>query len=565
VSALPVLEPAPVLQISNLNVWFADTAPGSKHRETHVLKGVDLSLRPGDRLGLVGESGCGKTTTILAAMGLLPSSASVAGQVLVEGEDLLPGGEDAFLPHRWTDLAMVFQGAMNAFNPVRTIGFQITEVLRLHRTMPKEQCAARVSELLDLVGIDPARSTAYPHELSGGMRQRAVIAMALACDPKALLADEPTTALDVVIQDQILSLLTSLCDRLGLALILVTHDLGVVAQTCDRAAVMLDGRIVEEGPVENLYRNPQHPYTRQLFAATPSLTDAHETTPGEPAPPPPLLSISELQVSYQQRRQRGDAARSPVPPAVDRISLEVQRGELVALVGQSGCGKTTTVQAVMGMVPASGGQILVDGVETTSLQGKELRDLRRRVQMVYQDPYDSLDGRFRVYQTLEEPLLIHHVGSRPERRARMTDALERVGLTPPAQYWSRFPHELSGGQRQRVSIAACLVLQPELLLADEPVSMLDVSLRLGILNLLNGLRSDGSLGILMITHDLSTAAAYADRIIVMRDGQIVEQGTAWQIVNRPTQEYTQTLLQAVPNPDPSTRTEPAVRAQQSPS
>ena len=229
----------------------------------------------------------------------------------------------------------------------------------------------------------------------------------------------------------------------------------------------------------------------------------------------------------------------------------MDRGELVALVGQSGCGKTTTVQSILGMVPPRGGQILVDGVDTSTLHGRGLRDLRRRVQMVYQDPYESLDGRFRVYQTLEEPLRIHGIGSRRERRTIVNEALERVGLTPPAQYRLRFPHELSGGQRQRVSIAACLVVRPELLLADEPVSMLDVSLRLGVLNLLNGLRSDGSLGILMITHDLSTAAAYADRIIVMREGRLIEEGPAWQVVNRPAEEYTRTLLAAVPDPNPS--------------
>jgi peptide/nickel transport system ATP-binding protein len=541
----------PVLEIEDLHVWFRTGGPGGGRSENHVLRGIDLSIRPGERVGLVGESGCGKTTTILAAMGLLPSSASVAGQVRVGGQDLLAGGERAFLPHRWTDLAMVFQGAMNAFNPVRTVGSQIAEVLRLHRSMSRRRSAARVAELLGLVGIDPARATSYPHELSGGMRQRAVIAMALACQPKALLADEPTTALDVVVQDQILSLLTSLCDQLGLALILVTHDLGVVAQTCDRAAVMLEGRIVEHGTVHDLYRDPQHPYTRQLFEATPSLADA-EQAPGRPAATPPaLLELRHLEVSYQQRRRLGRAERDTA--AVDDISLTVDRGELVALVGQSGCGKTTTVQSIMGMVAHQGGQILVDGVETTTLRGRGLRDLRRRVQMVYQDPYESLDGRFRVFQTLEEPLRIHGVGSRAERRTIVNEALERVGLTPPAQYRSRFPHELSGGQRQRVSIAACLVLQPDLLLADEPVSMLDVSLRLGVLHLLNGLRDDGSLGILMITHDLSTAAAYADRIVVMREGRLVEQGPAWQVVNRPAEEYTRTLLAAVPSPDPDRR------------
>ncbi|WAX56682.1 ABC transporter ATP-binding protein [Jatrophihabitans cynanchi] len=542
---------APVLAIEDLHVWF-----GTGSTETHTLKGISLAVAPGERVGLVGESGCGKTTTILAAMGLLPPSASVAGRILLGGEDLLARGERSVAAHRWTDLAMVFQGAMNAFNPVHTVGWQIAEALRIHRPAPREAITRRVHELLELVGIPAGRADAYPHEFSGGMRQRAVIAMALACEPKVLLADEPTTALDVVIQDQILALLTRLCDELALALILVTHDLGVVAQTCDRAAVMLDGEIVEHGPVLDLHRNPTHSYTKRLFEATPSLGDARPAAPAAAAPSA-LLEVDGLRVSYSGRRGMTDALlRRPGPEqvAVDGISLTVNRGELVALVGQSGCGKTSTVQAVLGMVPAAGGDIRLDGESTRDLDRSGLRQLRRRVQMIYQDPYESLDGRFRVRDTLEEPLRIHRAAAgREQRRAIVRGALERVGLTPAGRYLDRYPHELSGGQRQRVSIAACLVLQPELLLADEPVSMLDVSLRAGILDLLDELRTDSSLGILMITHDLSTAATYADRILVMHEGRIVEHGPAWQVVNEPVDGYTKMLLAAVPSPDPQVR------------
>ncbi|MGH8962843.1 MAG: dipeptide ABC transporter ATP-binding protein [Jatrophihabitantaceae bacterium] len=548
---------APVLAIEDLHVWFDTGSTRRRRREVHTLKGVDVSVEPGERLGLVGESGCGKTTTILAAMGLLPASASVSGRVLLNGQDLLAQGERSVMPHRWTDLAMVFQGAMNAFNPVHTVGWQIAEALRLHRGGSRAEIADRVRELLTMVGIAPERGADYPHEFSGGMRQRAVIAMALACDPKVLLADEPTTALDVVIQDQILTLLTKLCDELDLALILVTHDLGVIAQTCERAAVMLDGEIVEQGPVEQLYRHPTHPYTRQLFEATPDLRATSRADPVSAPARPPLLEVSDLRVAYPGRRSALETIRrrpAEGATAVDGISLRVERGEMVALVGQSGCGKTSTVQSILGMVDVSGGAIRLDGQDTAGLNRRRLHQLRRRVQMIYQDPYESLDGRFRVRQTLEEPLRIHHVGAtRQQRTDIITDALERVGLRPAARYLGRYPHELSGGQRQRVSIAACLVLQPELLLADEPVSMLDVSLRRGVLELLNTLRKDASLGILMITHDLSTAATYADRIAVMREGRIVEQGPAWQIVNEPADAYTKTLLASVPNPDPRIR------------
>ena len=544
----------PVFEIQDLHVWF-DTGSTRRHvSEVHIVKGISLSVAPGERLGLVGESGCGKTTTILASLGLLPPSASVSGRILLEGKDILADGEKTVGPHRWNDIAMVFQGAMNAFNPVKTVGWQIAEALRVHHTVEPRQRRARVAELLELVGISGENADRFPHEFSGGMKQRAVIAMALACNPKVLLADEPTTALDVVVQDQILALLTKLSEELDLALILVTHDLAVVAQTCERAAVMLEGRIVEQGPMTELYRHPQHSYTRQLFESTPDVfaapVAAHDIAPVAT----PLLEVADLVVSYGGRRS-WLAARRNRPSndtlAVDGISLRVQPSEMLALVGQSGCGKTSTVQAILGMVPTSGGSIKVAGTEVTGLSRAQWRPLRRRVQMIYQDPYESLDIRFRVRQTLEEPLRIHGIGKSAKERTRIiSEALERVDMTPPERYLGRYPHELSGGQRQRVAIAASLVLDPTLLLADEPVSMLDVSVRSGVLDLLDNLRRDLGMGILMITHDLSTAANYADRIAVMNQGHIVEQGPAWDVVNAPSHDYTKTLLAAVPSPDP---------------
>jgi len=566
------------LELRDLNVWF-DPRDG-RGDPVQVVEHLDLAVAPGERVGLVGESGSGKTTTILAAMGLLPASASVAGSVLIDGEDALSHGEASMRGHRWTDIAMVFQGAMSAFNPVKTIGWQLREAMEFHGVAKGRAALARTDELLALVGLPDGTRQRFPHQLSGGMKQRAVIAMALACDPKVLLADEPTTALDVVVQDQILRLLVRLSEQLGLALILVTHDLGVVAQSCTRAAVMKDGRIVEDGPIEQLYRHPAHPYTRQLFDATPDLFDV--TQREAPVQSEALLEVRDLRVVYGQKTRRRRAAApagaidlslSPSPmtatetivtspvdesdrvngAAVDGVDLRVAEGELVALVGQSGCGKTTTLQAVLGMVPVTSGSIRIDGTEVAELRPRQWRPLRRDVQMIYQDPYEALDGRFRVRDAVMEPLIVHREGGRAERRERVAEALRDVGLDPDL-FGARFPHELSGGQRQRVAIAASLVLRPHLLLADEPVSMLDVSVRTGVLQLLDRLRRTHRMGILMITHDLSTAAAYADRIIVMRSGRIVEQGDPWTIVHRPAEEYTRRLLESVPSPDPARST-----------
>ncbi|MBN9613190.1 MAG: ABC transporter ATP-binding protein, partial [Actinobacteria bacterium] len=560
------------LEIRDLTIWFRN----DQGEDVETVHGIDLSLAPGERLGLVGESGCGKTTTILAALGLLPANATVSGQVLLNGTDVLAGGDATVRPHRWNDIAMVFQGAMSAFNPVKTIGWQIEEALRFHG-YDRAGIPARIAELLSLVGLPEGTEQRFPHELSGGMKQRAVIAMALSCEPKVLLADEPTTALDVVVQDQILKLLVDLSDRLGLAVILVTHDLGVVAQSCDRAAVMHAGEIVEVGEVEQLYRRPVSDYTRALFEATPDIgavsaqprgaaangadasaadADADATAeliaaagtdlPGSaplPDASPDLLIVENLEVTYAGKQHKR---------AVDDISFTVGREELVALVGQSGCGKTTTLQAVMGLIPSAQGRIEINGVSGLGAARAQRKWLRRQMQPIFQDPYESLDVRFTVADTIEEPLLIHRVGgNRVEREQLIRSALESVGLTPVEQYMHRYPHQLSGGQRQRVAIAAGLVLGPSLLLADEPVSMLDVSVRSDILRLLADLKQREGLGILMITHDLSTAAEYADRIIVMRDGRIVESGTPDEVVNHPQDPYTRLLIESIPSPDPA--------------
>jgi peptide/nickel transport system ATP-binding protein len=604
-----------LLEVRGLEVFF-DLPDG----ELHAVQGVDLSLNPGERLGIVGESGSGKTTTVLALMGLLPPTASVAGEVRLSGRDLLSGGERGCDEWRWSEIATVFQGAMNAFNPVRTVGWQIAEPVQVHGTAAGTGARERTRELIALVGLPPGVEQAYPHELSGGMRQRAAIAMALACQPKVLLADEPTTALDVVVQDGILKLLTRLSDELGLALVLVTHDLAAATATCTRIAVMYAGRVVEEGPVSDIRRTPSHPYTRQLFAATPDLFDRRAVTFIRGSPPrldrpidgcpfaprcdlrfdrcdhelPPLvaigngqrsachlsaaitplpavvarpvlaappvapidtseslLSLQDVFVSFPRRRTATDVARRrprKVVRAVDGISLEVAQGEMVALVGESGSGKSSIANAIVGNARLSGGDIVIAGRRVSEMNRQDRRRSHQQVQLVYQDPYESLDPRKRVRSIIDEPLRANRIGhGRAERQQLAAAALREVGLDPPELLVHRFPHELSGGQRQRVAIAAALVMKPMIIVADEPVSMLDVSIRAEVLQVLDWLRRNMSVAVLMITHDLSTAAHYADRIAVMYLGRIVELGPARAVVGSPSHPYTRALIAAVPD------------------
>ncbi len=621
-----------LLQVRDLHVWF-DLEQGG---QLHAVQGLSLDLDQRELVGLVGESGCRKTTTMLTIMGLLPPSATVSGRVLFDGKDLLAGGERGFRSQRWKDIAIVFQGSMNAFNPVQTVGKQIAEPMERHGTATGRAATRRTAELLELVGIPASAGERYPHQFSGGMRQRAAIAMALACAPKVLLADEPTTALDVMIQAQIVDLLVALTREVGLSLLMVTHDLPLVAQTCQRAAVMYAGQIVESGPVQDLYNSPRHPYTRLLFAASPSIhhQGAVASIPGSPPAldrpvrgcafeprcdrafalcreePPLLLSVGAgVAACHLNGDDIGDASAvasrpgpattvsrdqpvtlpldtgtDPIAPlievrgltvdysshqglsrilrreprrylrAVDGVSLTVRKGQIVALIGESGCGKTTTALALLRMIEGASGSILLKGQDISLLSHRALKALRRHVQLTYQDPYESLDPRFRVRDTVEEPLLVHRVGGmRAQRLELVSEALVRAGLTPPDLYLNRYPHQLSGGERQRVAIAASLVLGPELLIADEPVSMLDVSVRAGILMLLNDLRLRNDLGILIITHDLSTAARFADRIAVMYLGRIVEEGSAVDVVNDPRHPYTRALLSVVPRADPSDR------------
>jgi peptide/nickel transport system ATP-binding protein len=602
-----------LLEVSGLEVFF-DLPEGG---ELHAVQGVDLRLEPHDRLGLVGESGSGKTTTVLALMGLLPPTASVAGRVLLDGRDLLTGGERGADAWRWSSMATVFQGAMNALNPVRTVGWQIAEPMRVHGTAGGAARSARTRELLALVGLPRTAEHSYPHELSGGMRQRAAIAMALACEPRVLLADEPTTALDVVVQAGILELLTRLTEELSLALVLVTHDLAAAASACTRMAVMYAGRVVEEGPVADLGGSPAHPYTRRLFASVPdpsdgrpvasiagspprldrpvvgcpfaprcdvaferceherpdllALTPAHASAchhgaarvlpaaigagyVAAAAPSPEIrsgdavLELTDLEVAFPGRRSLVDLVRGRPRPevrAVDEVTLRVGPAEMVAVVGESGSGKTTMAHTIVGNLEPRHGAVVVAGRDRAAMSRHHRHLARQQVQLVYQDPYESLDPRMRVRAILDEPMRVCGV-SRAERAAVADRALTQVGLTPPEVFLGRYPHELSGGQRQRVAIAAALVMSPSVIVADEPVSMLDVSIRADVLDVLDDLRRSRSVAVVMITHDLSTAAHYADRIAVMYLGRIVEVGPAREVMTNPQHPYTQALMAAAP-------------------
>jgi peptide/nickel transport system ATP-binding protein len=614
-----------LLEVDGLEVFF-DLPDG----ELHAVQGVDLTVESGERLAIVGESGSGKTTTVLALMGLLPPSASIRGTVRLAGRDLLSKGERGTDDWRWRDIATVFQGAMNALNPVRTVGWQIIEPMQAHGTASGSAARDRMRELLSLVGLPSAIERSYPHQLSGGMRQRAAIAMALACEPKVLLADEPTTALDVVVQASILDLLAQLTEELDLALVLVTHDLAAAAATCQRLAVMYAGRLVEAGPVSGISAAPEHPYTRQLFAAIPDLFDrrsvhsipgapprldheiqgcafaprcdvrfdrcdverpllvqvgvgwesaCHLSKPGEAgttehagtapradrpdrrrhnggdgASADAAMSLEQVFVTFPRRRTMGELVnRQPraTVRAVDGVSLTIAPGEMIALVGESGSGKTSTAHAIVGNVLTSEGKVVVGGRDLTSMDRRERRRLRQTVQLVYQDPYESLDPRMRVRAVLDEPLRVNKIGKgRRDRQRIAAEALVRVGLHPPELFLDRYPHEMSGGQRQRVAIAAALVMNPTILVADEPVSMLDVSVRAEVLEVLDTLRHTQSVAVVMITHDLSTAAHYADRIAVMYLGRIVEEGPATEVVTAPSHPYTRALVAAVPGVDP---------------
>ncbi|WP_442892875.1 ABC transporter ATP-binding protein [Arthrobacter sp. USHLN218] len=569
----------PVLQVTDLNVDF-----GVDKEWVPAAIGLNYDVHAGEVLALVGESGSGKSASSMALLGLLPSNSRATGSVKLNGQEILGITPAKLRRIRGNDVAVIFQEPMTAMNPVYTIGFQIVETLRLHNAISPEEARERALRLLEMVELpDPAKAfKSYPHQLSGGQRQRAMIAQSLSCDPKLLIADEPTTALDVTVQAEILGLMRSLRNKLDSAIVLITHDMGVVADLADKIAVMRNGRIVETGTAEEIFSNPRHEYTRQLLASVPRLGASHDRGEAEVDVTAALASATGVTLDVvdddemKRREEENEAAlasaaeeavhgdpvlelagvaidypkqgRVPAFRAVEGADLVIYPGQVVGLVGESGSGKTTIGRAAVGLLPVAEGSLKVVGQEIAGASRRQLQSLRRNVGMVFQDPSSSLNPRLPIGESIGEPMYLAGVAKGEGLQKKIEVLLDQVEL--PRAYRNRYPHELSGGQKQRVGIARALALQPKLMVADEPTSALDVSVQAKVLELFRDLQRELGFACLFVTHDLAVIDVLADRICVMRHGNIVEQGTRDEILRNPQEAYTQRLLAAVPLPDP---------------
>lgn len=598
----------PLLELTNLRTYF--------HTDIGTVKAVDdltVKVLPGQTLGIVGESGSGKSVTSLTVMQLLPERVAkieAGSQIIFDGRSLLGLSDDEIRAIRGAEISMIFQEPMTSLNPVYTTGDQVMEAIMLHQNVLPDEAKERTIELFREVGIpEPeTRIHMYPHEMSGGQKQRVMIAMALSCNPKLLIADEPTTALDVTIQAQILDLLRKLRDERGMGMIFITHDLGVIAEIADEVAVMYRGKLVEYGDVKSLYENPQHPYTKGLLACRPKLdtklkklptvpdymdtvyhedgsytveekeipenwfeemekdgrgrhlyplerlkelgfsgerSDYDEETTFADSEEKPLLRVENLQMYFPKSRTFFGKVTDYVK-AVDGVSFDVYKGQTLGFVGESGCGKTTTGRAIMRLIDPTGGQVVFDGQDITKMEPAELRPFRKRFQIIFQDPYGSLNPRKTIESTIMEPMMVHGIGKDyDERREMVLDLLAKVGL-PGKQYLNRYPHEFSGGQRQRICIARALSLKPELIICDESVSALDVSVQAQVLNLLKNLQLEFGLTYIFISHDLSVVKFMSDMMAVMNSGKFVEFGPSESIYANPKEEYTRRLIDAIP-------------------
>ncbi|AZI59378.1 ABC transporter ATP-binding protein [Nakamurella antarctica] len=554
----------PLLQIQNLDVGFQ-----SERGMIPAVRGANLTVYPGQTVAIVGESGSGKSTTAHAIIDLLPGSGQVTGgKILFEGKEITGISRKAIVALRGSSIGLVPQDPMSNLNPVWRIGFQVKEALKANGLGKGKGADARVVELLGEAGLPDAarRAKQYPHEFSGGMRQRALIAIGLAARPKLLIADEPTSALDVTVQQQILTHLDKLTSELGVAVLLITHDLGLAAERAEQLVVMYKGQVVESGPALELLRNPQHPYTQRLVASAPSLTSrrlqstvarveggARTSTHG---------SSGDGSVSDAAKAARGDNVievenltkvfkiRGGAPgssnsfTAVDDVSFVVPRGTTTAIVGESGSGKSTVALMVLRLLDPTSGKVSIDGHDIAAFKGKELLAMRRKMQPIFQNPYGSLDPMYSIYRTIEEPLRTHGIGDNKSREKKVRELLDKVSL--PSTAMRRFPNELSGGQRQRVAVARALALDPEVVICDEAVSALDVLVQAQVLNLLNDLQAELGLSYLFITHDLAVVRQIADDVLVMKDGAIVEKSSTDEVFAHPKQEYTKALLAAIP-------------------
>lgn len=539
-TAITAAAAAPLLEVQDLVIAYRDHSG----QEQRVVHGLSFSVAPGEVVALVGESGSGKTTTAQAVIGLLADNGRrEQGSIRLQGTEVSDWSAARWNSIRGRVLSLVPQDPTTSLNPVRTVGDQVGEILRIHGLRDRSAIEARVIDLLTRVGLSqPAlRARQYPHELSGGMRQRVLIAIAIALRPALIIADEPTSALDVTVQRRILDLIDELRRETGTAVLLVTHDLGVAADRAHRLIVMQGGRIQEQGPTLELLRHPQSAYTRRLLSDAPSLTPAPRRTPPAAAIATEdwAIEVEDLVHDFHAPSQGRGIFR-----AVDGVSLRLRRGSTHAIVGESGSGKTTTIRDIVGLARPTSGRIRIAGAELTGLRGEALRQLRRKVQLVYQNPFSSLDPRQRVFDIIEEPLLNFEPLPPQERRQRVLDMLERVGL--PAAVLERRPHALSGGQRQRVAIARALVLQPEVVVLDEAVSALDVTVQAQILALLAQLQQDLGLSYLFISHDLAVVRQIADTVSVLRAGKVVDAGSVEDVFLRPTSDYTRELMDAIP-------------------
>lgn len=532
-----------VLSFDDVNVRF-NTEFGS----VHAVKGVTLDVKAGEVVAVVGESGSGKSVTSMTAMRLLPRNARVDGDVGVTGTTVGGISERAMRKMRGNNIAMIFQEPMTALNPVLTIGTQVTEAMELHGIAVGRDSEKRGIELLEMVGIpEPEkRIKQYPHELSGGQRQRVVIAMAISCDPKVIIADEPTTALDVTVQADILDLLRSLKDKLDTGILLITHNMGVVADMADRVAVMFKGEIVEQGTCEAVLTDPQHEYTKMLLGAVPRLGAGRgqmgiNVREEVDADAEVVIDLQNLVIEYQ---------RLGKPPfrAVDDVTFNVRQGEIVGLVGESGSGKSTIGRCALGLIPAASGTFTLLGKDLPSLKKRELKALRKRIGVIFQDPAASLDPRMPIGECIAEPLVVHKVGDRGAQQKKVYELLDAVEL--PREVYNRFPHEVSGGQRQRISVARALTLDPELLVADEPTSALDVSVQAKVLRIFADLQAEYKFACLFVSHDLSVIDLLAHKVVVLQNGQVVETGLRNDVLHNPQQDYTKRLIAAAPVPNP---------------